>query len=85
MLAALVFHPRLGGPQPAVSPLENHLKKVMSDMDAMVRATLRGRRGQADRLLGYLAVDVSKSRKLVGWKPPLTVFERLAFLGNSEL
>ena len=50
----------------------------------MAGAALLGRRGQADRLLGSLEVDISKSRKLLGWRPPLTVLEGLAFLGKPE-
>jgi nucleoside-diphosphate-sugar epimerase len=50
----------------------------------MAGAVLLGRRGQADRLLGSLEIDISKTRKLLGWRPPLTVSEGLAFLGKSE-
>jgi nucleoside-diphosphate-sugar epimerase len=36
-----------------------------------------GRGGIADRLFGNLQVDISKSRSLLGWEPPLSVDEGL--------
>lgn len=40
-------------------------------------ATLLGKKAIAHRLLGSLQVDISKSRSLLGWEPPLTVEEGL--------
>lgn len=51
----------------------------------MAGANLLGKRGQADRLLGSLAVDISKTRKCLGWKPPFSMSDGLAFLKDSEL
>jgi UDP-glucose 4-epimerase len=39
--------------------------------------TLLGKRAEVDRLLGSLAVDISKARKLLGWTPPLSVEDGL--------
>jgi nucleoside-diphosphate-sugar epimerase len=36
-------------------------------------AMLFGKKAMADRLLGSLQVDISKSADLLGWEPPLTV------------
>ncbi len=44
----------------------------------MFGATLLGKKGVAQRLLGSLQVDISKARQLLGWKPPVTVTEGLA-------
>ena len=38
---------------------------------------LTGRTAAVDRLLGSLAVDDSKIRKELGWKPPYTMAEGL--------
>ncbi|MBP59139.1 MULTISPECIES: UDP-glucose 4-epimerase family protein [Idiomarina] len=43
----------------------------------MFGATLLGKKGVAQRLLGSLQVDISKARQLLGWKPPVTVIEGL--------
>lgn len=40
-------------------------------------AILLGKRAMAQRLLGSLQVDISKTRKLLGWQPPYTVAEGL--------
>jgi len=40
-------------------------------------ATLLGRRAMAQRLLGSLQVDISKTCELLDWKPPYTVEEGL--------
>lgn len=40
-------------------------------------ATLLGKKAVAQRLLGSLQVDISKTRKLLGWEPPITVDEGL--------
>ncbi|RRV12924.1 SDR family oxidoreductase [Stutzerimonas xanthomarina] len=40
-------------------------------------ATLLGRKAMAQRLLGSLQVDISKTRELLDWKPPYTVEEGL--------
>lgn len=40
-------------------------------------ATLLGRKAMAQRLLGSLQVDISKTRDLLDWKPPYTVEEGL--------
>lgn len=40
-------------------------------------ATLVGKKGLAQRLLGSLQVDLSKARDLLGWEPPITAQEGL--------
>lgn len=40
-------------------------------------ATLLGKRDVAQRLLGSLQVDISKTREMLGWKPPVSVDEGL--------
>lgn len=40
-------------------------------------ATVLGKKDTAQRLLGSLQVDISKTRKLLGWAPPYTVEEGL--------
>lgn len=40
-------------------------------------ATVLGRKAMAQRLLGSLQVDISKTRELLDWKPPYTVEEGL--------
>ena len=39
--------------------------------------SLLGKRPEVNRLLGSLAVDVSKNRDLLGWKPPVSVEDGL--------
>lgn len=41
-------------------------------------ATIFGRSGVARRLCGSLQVDISKTRELLGWSPPISVEEALA-------
>jgi len=41
-------------------------------------ASIAGRPGFYERLCGSLLVDASKTRELLGWRPPLTVDEELA-------
>ncbi|PPK51355.1 UDP-glucose 4-epimerase family protein [Marinobacter persicus] len=43
----------------------------------MFGATVLGKKGMAQRLLGSLQVDISKARNLLGWQPPLSVDEGL--------
>lgn len=43
----------------------------------MFIATLLGKRSVAHRLFGSLQVDISKSRELLGWQPPVSVEEGL--------
>lgn len=40
-------------------------------------ATLVGKRSMAQRLCGSLQVDISKTRQLLGWQPPLSVDQGL--------
>lgn len=40
-------------------------------------ATLVGKKSMADRLFGSLQVDISKTEKLLGWHPPISVEEGL--------
>lgn len=40
-------------------------------------ATLLGKKAVAQRLLGSLQVDISKTREVLGWEPPVTVEEGL--------
>jgi nucleoside-diphosphate-sugar epimerase len=50
----------------------------------MFGATLIGKKGFAQRLLGSLQVDISKARSVLGWQPPLTVAEGLAKAVENE-
>jgi len=40
-------------------------------------ATLLGKKAVAQRLLGSLQVDISKAREVLGWQPPISVYEGL--------
>lgn len=40
-------------------------------------ATLLGKKAVAQRICGYLQVDISKSQSLLGWEPPISVDEGL--------
>jgi nucleoside-diphosphate-sugar epimerase len=40
-------------------------------------AAMLGKRDMAQRLCGSLQVDISKSRELLGWNPPVSVDEGL--------
>jgi nucleoside-diphosphate-sugar epimerase len=44
----------------------------------LASAALLGRRAEAARLCGSLVVDISRTRDVLGWAPPLTVDEGLA-------
>lgn len=41
-------------------------------------AKLTGKTGEVDRLCGSLQVDISKAKRVLGWKPPFSVDEGLA-------
>lgn len=45
-------------------------------------AELFGRRDAADRLLGNLQIDISRTKEILDWNPPVTVNE--GFLGTAE-
>lgn len=47
-------------------------------------ANLLGKREVADRLLGSLQVDISKTRDMLGWKPPISVDEGLRRCFDTE-
>jgi nucleoside-diphosphate-sugar epimerase len=47
-------------------------------------AKLLGKGVVADRLFGNLQVDSSKARKLLGWKPVVTMDEQLAKMAATE-
>lgn len=49
-------------------------------------ATVLGKKAMAQRLLGSLQVDISKTRDLLGWKPPISVEEglRRCFKNNQD-
>jgi len=51
----------------------------------MFMASLLGKKEIAQRILGSLQVDISKTRDLLGWTPPLTVEEglRRCFVRNA--
>lgn len=53
-----------------------HLIPVPTSLLKVV-AILLGRRDMAQRLCGSLQVDISKTRTLLGWNPPITVDEEL--------
>lgn len=50
-------------------------------------AVLLGKKSLADRLLGTLQVDISKTRFLLGWQPSLTVEEglRRCFISENDV
>lgn len=49
-------------------------------------AAILGKKVMAQRLLGSLQVDISKTRKVLGWEPPVSVDEglRRCFRGHKE-
>lgn len=47
-------------------------------------ARLLGKEAVAQRLLGSLQVDITKTRELLGWQPPLTVNEGLKKLAENQ-
>jgi nucleoside-diphosphate-sugar epimerase len=50
-------------------------------------ATILGKRATAQRLLGSLQVDISKTREVLGWEPPISVDEGLTrcFRNNQDV
>jgi nucleoside-diphosphate-sugar epimerase len=46
-------------------------------------AALLGRSAEVDRLTGSLTVDISKSRRLLGWVPPVTLDDGLRRMGHA--
>lgn len=55
----------------------SHLLPVPASL-LQLGATLLGKKAMAQRLLGSLQVDISKTCDLLGWQPPLTVAQGLA-------
>lgn len=49
-------------------------------------ATVLGKKAMAQRLLGSLQVDISKTREVLGWEPPISVNEglRRCFKNNQD-
>lgn len=47
-------------------------------------AKLLGKQDMANRLLGSLQVDSSKARKLLGWKPVITMDEQLRIMAEAD-
>lgn len=49
-------------------------------------ATILGKKAMAQRLLGSLQVDISKTREVLGWEPPVSVDEglRRCFRNNRD-
>lgn len=60
---------RVQGKKPRLIPVSVTLMKIA--------ARLLGKSDVADRLFGSLAVDHTKARKLLGWKPPVNIDEQL--------
>jgi nucleoside-diphosphate-sugar epimerase len=48
-------------------------------------ATLVGRRDVAQRLCGSLQVDIEKTQRLLGWRPPLTLDEGLRIAAGNRV
>ena len=48
-------------------------------------ADLLGKHGVAKRLCGFLQVDISKTRRVLGWTPPLSVDAGLALAAQDFL
>ena len=57
------------------TPIENEAQKHYKKLKWIIGffATLVGKRDMSQRLLGSLQVDISKTRELLGWKPPVSV------------
>ncbi|MEO6320465.1 MAG: hypothetical protein ABIR56_07290 [Polaromonas sp.] len=49
----------------------------MSGYASLTRPTLKGKPDVAQRLCGSLQVDIEKTRRLLGWTPPLSLDEGL--------
>ena len=49
----------------------------MSGYASLTRPTLVGKPDVAQRLCGSLQVDIEKTRRLLGWTPPLSLDEGL--------
>ena len=47
-------------------------------------ATLLGKKGVGQRLLGSLKVDISKTREMLDWEPPVSVGEGLRRCFNNN-
>jgi UDP-glucose 4-epimerase len=60
---------RAAGRRPMLLPVPPAVMKLAG--------SVLGKRAQVDRLLGSLAVDISKGRKLLGWTPPVSVEDGL--------
>lgn len=48
-------------------------------------AALLGKQEMLQRLCGNLQIDISKTRKLMGWKPPFSVDESLSQIAAADL
>jgi nucleoside-diphosphate-sugar epimerase len=48
-------------------------------------ATMLGRAAEAQRLCSSLCVDISKTRQLLGWSPPVSVDEGLRRTADAFL
>jgi nucleoside-diphosphate-sugar epimerase len=51
----------------------------------MAGAAMVGRRPVADRLLGWLQVDITKTQRLLGWKPPVSVDDGLRAAASTPV
>ena len=56
----------------------------MSGYASLTRPTLVGKQDVAQRLCGSLQVDIEKTRRLLGWTPPLSLDEGLRRAAAGE-
>ena len=57
----------------------------MSGYASLTRPALVGKPDVAQRLCGSLQVDIEKTRRLLGWTPPLSLDEGLRRAAGNEL
>jgi nucleoside-diphosphate-sugar epimerase len=67
---------RAGGKKSFLFPFPKVLLKLLG--------TLTGKRGQVDRLVDSLQLNIEKSMRLLNWQPPLSVEDSLKVLYQAE-
>ncbi len=70
---------RAATPKPAINPVMERPARLLPVPVAFMAlgAGMLGRKGLVNKICGDLQVDISKTRELLGWNPPLTVAQGL--------